>query len=374
MISSHQPSADSQRPAANSRQPFKTCAFLKPLALVYEAVTFARNSRYDKGAASSFRADFPVISIGNITAGGTGKTPHTEYLTRLLSGRYRIAVLSRGYGRRTKGYIEVSVGANALQVGDEPLQMSRKFPDVTFAVCENRAEGLQRLTHSTHPDAVILDDAFQHRAVTPSLNILLINWNRNIMDDMVLPAGLLRESASGRRRADIIIISKCPDNLSPGQMDIERKRLQCSDSQKVFFSTMEYDGLVPFDASSPARSLNSITDRSSVIVATGIASPGPIIRELSKRTADITPLTFSDHHSFNDRDIARIGRAVNEARLSDKIVITTEKDAARLQDMHISPELRRLIYILPVRVRLIDGQSDFDNIIINHIENFKKDR
>ena len=362
------------QPSANSRQPFKTCAFLKPLALVYEAITSARNSRYDKGAASSFRADFPVISIGNITAGGTGKTPHTEYLARLLSGRYRIAVLSRGYGRRTKGYIEVTTRSSAAQTGDEPLQMSRKFPDVTFAVCEKRAEGLQRLAHSASPDAVILDDAFQHRAVTPSLNILLVNWNRNIMDDMVLPAGLLRESASGRRRADIIIISKCPDNLSPGQMDIERKRLQCSDSQKVFFSTMEYDGLVPFDASSPARSLNSITDRSSVIVATGIASPGPIIRELSKCTADITPLTFSDHHSFNDRDIARIGRAVSEARLSDKIVITTEKDAARLQDMRISPELRRLIYILPVRVRLIDGQSDFDNIIINHIENFKKDR
>lgn len=363
-----------QQTTANSQRSFRTCAFLKPLAFVYEAITSARNSRYDKGAVPSFRADFPVISIGNITTGGTGKTPHTEYLTRLLSGRYKIAVLSRGYGRRTKGYIEVSTRSSAVQTGDEPLQMSRKFPYVTFAVCEKRAEGLQRLTQSVNPDAVILDDAFQHRAVTPSLNILLINWNRNILDDMVLPAGLLRESANGRRRADIIIISKCPDNLSPEQMDIERERLQCHDSQKVFFSTMKYDGLIPFDACSPARSLNSITDRSSVIVATGIASPEPIIRELSKHTADIAPLTFSDHHNFSDRDIARIGRAVRGACHSDKIVITTEKDAVRLQDMCISPDLRRLIYILPVRVRMIDAQSDFENIIINHIENFKKSR
>ncbi len=374
MISSLQPAASSQQPTASSQQPFRTCAFLKPLALVYLAITSARNRRYDKGAVSSFRADFPVISIGNITAGGTGKTPHTEYLTRLLSDRYRIAVLSRGYGRRTKGYIEVSARANALQVGDEPLQMSRKFPDTTFAVCEKRAEGLQRLRQSVCPDAVILDDAFQHRAVTPSLNILLVNWNRNIMDDMVLPAGLLRESANGRRRADIIIISKCPDNLSSDQMDTERRRLQCSDRQRVFFSRMEYDELIPFDGSSPARALNSITDRTSVIVATGIASPGAIIRELSRHAKDITPLTFSDHHNFRDRDITRIDKAVSEARHNDKIVITTEKDAARLQDMRISQELRRLIYILPVRVRLIDGQSDFDNIIINHIENFKRSR
>ena len=197
---------------------FKINDILRPLGWLYDLTTGIRNKMYDRGLLKSTSFSVPVISIGNITVGGTGKTPHTEYIAALIKDHFRTAILSRGYGRRTRGYILAESTATSLTIGDEPLQMHRRFPDIDLAVCENRAFGIERLIRDRDSHVILLDDAFQHRGVTPSLNILLVNYNRNILDDAMLPAGRLRENAAGRKRAHIIIVTKCPRNLSSDSM------------------------------------------------------------------------------------------------------------------------------------------------------------
>ena len=350
---------------------FRTFPCLRPFGWLYGFVTSLRNRLYDRGIFSSYTAGTPVISIGNITAGGTGKTPHTEYLVNLLRERYRVAVLSRGYGRRTRGYIQITETSTAAEVGDEPLQMSRKFSDVTFAVCEKRAEGIQRLCGTAAPDVIILDDAFQHRAVTPSLNILLINWNRDILKDRMIPEGLLRESADGRGRADIIVVTKYPEEGGT-QNAAYRNELALSDNQELYFSRYEYPDLLPYEPDGKPRALESVGSGTSVLLATGIASPGLIKEELERHKASVSSLRFADHHNFSINDIRSIEAAAARLTGSDRIAVITEKDAARLQNAAISPELRKILYILPVKVRILGDSAAFDKRITEHIEEFRK--
>lgn len=349
---------------------FRTYKWLRPAAAIYGAVTNLRNAMYDHGLLSCYKAPFPVICVGNITAGGTGKTPQSEYLLRLLQNRYKTALLSRGYGRDTKGYILSTDNSTPDMTGDEPYQMSRKFQSADVAVCEDRAKGLKELESSCHPDVVILDDAFQHRAVTPSLSILLINWNRDIHADMLIPAGLLRESVANKKRADIIIVTKCPDGITESQMAEFRARITPTMHQKVFFTKIKYGDLIPWNGAQAPRAISSITLSSSVVLATGIASPGPVVKMLQAKGCGVTNIAFPDHHRFTDNDMERISTAYDTAGGNDRMVIVTEKDSVKMRNLNIRQDIADNMHIIPIETEFITGKDEFDDIIINHIENF----
>ena len=322
---------------------------------------------YDCGMCKSYRSGIPVISIGNITVGGTGKTPHTEFIASLLMQKYRIAVLSRGYGRKTKGFILSDTHSDSTIIGDEPLQIKHRFPDMDVAVSEDRATGIKQLIETRSPQAIILDDAFQHRKVTPSLNILLVNWHRNILDDAMLPAGRLRESARGRRRAHMIIVTKCPDNLSATDMDAMAERLRTSPEQQVYFTTLTYER--PYLLDNPEQTLSQ--PHIPVLAVTGIASPDLFVAELERQGHDVTLTDYPDHHRFSSQDITQITKKL-ERLGPDAVIVTTAKDAARLKDIRLDGQLRKKIYVLPVAVRFICDSDKFINAVTEHVDTFAK--
>ena len=345
---------------------FRIYDILRPLGWLYGAAAAMRNLRYDSGRASSAVYPVPVISVGNITAGGTGKTPHTEYLTDLLRHRMTTAILSRGFGRSTKGYILADESATSRTIGDEPMQMHRRFPDVRLAVCEKRAQGIEQLISTCNPQVILLDDAYQHRAVKPSLNILLVNYNRNILFDAMLPAGRLRESAAERKRADIIIVTKCPQDLSAAQMDELASALAVKPGQQVFFTAIEYGTLYPMTGAAATPAPNS-----PVLAVTGIAGPEPLVTQLRKEHNSVTLQAYPDHHRYSARNIRSITSAISQLG-PDAIAVTTEKDSARLLDMQLPSELSSRLYIMPVKPLFLRDQELFDNTILNHIESFKQ--
>ncbi len=345
------------------KRQFKTYPLLTPLSFLYRLTMAVRNFCYDKGVLPERSFDFPVISIGNITVGGTGKTPHVQYLIDLLGVDRNTAVLSRGYGRNTRGFLLASKDTDALEIGDEPLQISHLYPKVTVAVDEDRVHGI-RLLSERGIDTVILDDAFQHRNVKPSLNILLVDWNRNILDDMVMPAGHLRESASGRRRADIIIFTKCPAGLEKSVMDRAAERIAARRDQKVFFSTFKYESLRAMKKGS------EVAVNPPILVMAGIARPQPMADYMKTFSNQVELLHFPDHHSFSRSDIEKISARVKSLG-PDAIIVTTEKDEARLKGMDLPEHLKKRIFILPVKVALIREQKLFDSIILEHVESFK---
>lgn len=344
---------------------FKTYGILKPLSWLYSGVTGMRNLLFDRGCCKSASFDIPVMCVGNITVGGTGKTPHTEYLVSLIKDSVRTAVLSRGYGRATSGYLLADSTSDSRSVGDEPFQIHSRFPDICVAVCEDRAEGVRRLLSETDTQAVILDDAFQHRRISPSLNILLTDWNRLLTDDCVMPAGRLRESAKGRRRADIIIVTKCPDSITSDDMDCLSSKLAVKPGQKVFFSTFSYGQPYSFTDGSPLES------DAGILAVTGIAQPMPLVRKIESDGRKVKLLAFPDHHDYSARDIGKIQSEL-DAMGPDTVIMTTQKDAARLRSMELPAGLASRIFIMPVSVRFIKGGQEFDNLIINHLESFKQ--
>ena len=345
---------------------FRIYNVLRPLGWLYGLVSYIRNRFYDKGIIKSTAFPVPVIGIGNITVGGTGKTPHTEYLAALIKERFRTAVLSRGYGRCTKGYILADGSSTSRIIGDEPLQIRNRFPDIDVAVCEDRVHGINSLLESRRPQVIILDDAYQHRKVIPSLNILLVNYNRFLLDDAMLPAGRLREGAGNRRRAHMIIVTKCPGDLTQDAMDEITSRLAVSAKQQVFFTTLEYGDIYPLDGKTTVPAADC-----PVLAVTGIADPAPLEAQLRKSHSEVQMLSFPDHHAFSKRDISKIENRL--ASMPDgTAIITTAKDAARLQDAQISEDLKEKIFILPVKPSFINGSEAFDSAILNHIESFHK--
>ena len=344
---------------------FKINNALRPLGWLYGLVTGIRNFLYDKGVRKSRAFDLPVISIGNITVGGTGKTPHAEYTATLLKDRYKTAVLSRGYGRHTKGFFMSDAHSDSGLIGDEPLQIKRRFPDLEVAVCSDRAEGIRRLIEMCAPQVIILDDAFQHRRIKPSLNILLVNWHRNILDDAMLPAGYLRESVRGRRRADIIIVTKCPDNLDKKSMADLTQRLKVRPEQQVFFTTPQYNKPYLIDDAGQPIDL----PKAPLLAVTGIASPALMQAELERQGHDVTLMAYPDHYRFTKQDITNITDRL-EGMGPDAVIVTTAKDAARLQDLNLADELRARIYILPVGVRFLRDADKFEKAVIQHVESY----
>lgn len=349
----------------------------KTLLFPYWLTLAIRNKLYDKGIFKSEKFDIPVISVGNISVGGTGKTPHTEMLVSLLKNSYRVAVISRGYKRKSKGYHEVKVTDDFSQCGDEPLQIKRKFPDVVVAVCKDRAQAIRKVKEEFGVNLVILDDAFQYRKITPSCNILLINYNRTIAGDNLLPVGRLRDQASQTKRADVVIITKCPDfgefdgnqNEEMGleavsaQEKVWRKSLKLRDWQPVFFSTAEYCQAVPvFPGECNVRYLYS----KFAVAFTGIADDSLFRSQLVATHQIGEILKFPDHKNFSRSDVRKIEAMAQ--RQQEAAVITTEKDSMRLKtNKYISSGLKERLFALPVGCRIITQakREEFLKIITN---------
>ena len=343
--------------------------WLLPLSWLYGLGVKFRNMLFEIGILRSESFDVPVISVGNITVGGTGKTPHVEYLIELLKDKAKVAVLSRGYKRRTRGFVIADDNATAKTIGDEPLQMKRKYgDDITVAVDRKRCHGIRQLTSDEDGiDVILLDDAFQHRYVQPGVNILLVDYHRLIIYDKLLPAGRLREPLSGKNRADIVIVTKCPHDLKPMEFRVITKAMNLYPFQRLFFTCLEYRNITPVFGSGE-QSLDSIGKDCHILLLTGIASPQQMIEDLSPRCPHITPLTFGDHHTFTSSDVARINNEF-AALPHPKMIITTEKDATRLIAVEgLSEEVRGAMFALPVKIRFMLGQEEsFNEKIIGYV-------
>ena len=324
---------------------------LFPFAVVYGFIMNIRNFLFDKGVLKSYSFDIPIIAVGNLSVGGTGKTPQIEYLIRLLSPMHSVATLSRGYKRKSKGFILADVNSDVESLGDEPYQMHLKFPMVKVAVDVNRKNGIEKLLSITDkPDVILLDDAFQHRKVKAGFYILLTTYNGLFCDDFMLPTGNLREYRSGAKRADVIIITKCPIGISQTEQIAIKAKI--GTSIPVYFSSIEYENKVyNADESIPA---NEIKDQDKLLL-TGIAKPNPFFAYLQGQN-DVK-LAYSDHHHYNENDIKIIKEKAN-----NKLIITTEKDYVRLKNY----QLKSLFY-LPIKSSFISDGNNFDKTILDYV-------
>lgn len=359
--------------------------WLMPLAWLYGAGVWLRNRAFDWGWFRSEAFDVPVVCVGNLAVGGTGKTPHIEYLVRLLQRRgFEVATLSRGYRRKTRGYLLADGASDARQIGDEPCQMKRKFPKLRVAVDEDRRHGIGQLLKLDHPpvDAVLLDDAYQHRYVRAGLNLLLTDCHRLFCDDALLPAGRLREPASGKMRAQVVVVTKCPPDLSREEADAIGLRLKLDASQQLYFSTLRYGTLTPLFPETQALTSDrpaDIADFDHILLVTGIAVPAPLVAEIarSKRpTARLEVLSFADHHDFDAADVARIARCFSQLGPGRRAMITTEKDGVRLTGLTaLDPSLKTAAYVLPVEIAILfDRQQQFEQNIIDYVSKYPRNR
>ena len=344
--------------------------WLLPFSWCYGLAVGIRNQFFDMGILKSRAFNTPIISIGNITVGGSGKTPHVEYIIKQLHDKMKVAVLSRGYKRKTKGFVLATKESTAADIGDEPCQMKKKYADIHVAVDANRCRGIDLLTENEQTkdtDVILLDDAYQHRYVKPGVNILLIDYHRLIIYDKLLPAGRLREPKTGKNRADIVIITKCPEEMKPVEFRVLTKALELFPYQKLYFTKLKYHNLKPL-YSGVDKPLSSITKDTNIILLTGIASPKQMILDLTPLSNHITPLTFADHHPFRKKDIMRINEVFANTP-EPKIIITTEKDNARLFGIQgLADDVRKNIYMLPIEIEFLLGQQeDFNERIIGYV-------
>ena len=344
--------------------------WLMPFSWLYGIGVRLRNQLFDIGMLKSRSFDVPVISVGNITVGGSGKTPHVEYLVKLLKDKTKVAVLSRGYKRKSKGFVLAKKDTPMSEIGDEPFQIKKKFPEIYVAVDKDRCHGIDKLTDNSVAkdiDVILLDDAYQHRYVKPGINILLVDYHRLIIYDKLLPAGRLREPKEGKGRADIVIVTKCPQDMKPMEFRVLIKAMNLRPYQKLYFTTLKYGILKPLYCGEE-MALDSLTKQHNVLLLTGIASPNQMILDLKPYTENILPMTFSDHHQFTQKDIRRMNEQFAEMS-EPKLIITTEKDATRLFGMEgLSDEVRHNIFALPVEVQfMLDQQDMFNQKIIDYV-------
>jgi tetraacyldisaccharide 4'-kinase len=374
---------------------------LFPFSLLYGLVVITRNWFYDAGFFKSYKFAKPVISIGNLDVGGTGKSPMTEYLIRLLKDSYKLATLSRGYGRKTKGYLvaegkesqesrvknqdetssthhsplttdhtpftTATATATATNFGDEPAQFKTKFPDITVAVCEKRVEGIRKLLPDH--DLILMDDAYQHRAVEPGLSILLFDCNRINEPHLLLPAGNLREPFSGRWRAKILIVTKCPEQLSMDEQSALAQKIQPLPYQHLFFTAVEYQHLQDLEGG-PADLM--IDKDTTVFLLTGIANAKPLVQHLVGCSGQVIHHNYPDHHPFTLKNIAKLAAEFNDCTSQKKIIIITEKDARRLEQSWFKsalPAVDRLpVFVIPISIEFLnDGARQFNKLIIDYV-------
>lgn len=334
---------------------------LFPFAILYDIITRLRNFLFNINFLKSTSFSFPVIVVGNLSVGGTGKTPQIEYLIRLLKDSFDTAVLSRGYKRKSKGFLLLNENHTVDDSGDEPMQYFKKFANISVAVDANRVEGIQKLKDLKNPDVVLLDDAFQHRKVKGSLNILLTKYDELFINDYLLPTGNLRESRVEANRADVIIVTKCPENLDETTQKRLSKKLN-KFTKNIFFSKIAYaDNLV----GEQSITLSDLKDYE-VLLVTGIANPKPLISFLNSKGILFKHMGFPDHHHFTNQDISNISKTFKSLKSARKLLLTTEKDSTRLQT-----EMRD-IYYLPIKTQFLDSNQakKFNNLIIRHVKEF----
>jgi len=346
---------------------------LYPVSIIYRIVVNIRNTLFDLKILKSKEFDIPVISVGNITVGGTGKTPVTEYLVNLLRHKFNVAVLSRGYKRKTKGFYIADETSSVETIGDEPLQIKLKFPDIAVAVSEKRVKGIQKLLDSgLNIELVILDDAFQHRYVKPGLSILLVDFTQPFLKDYYLPYGRLRESPYERDRAEIIIVTKAPENIKPIDMRIMASDLTLKPYQTLYFSQIKYKGLMPvFENQLFSIDQDTIKRNNySLLLVTGIGNPKPIEDYCNKLCEDIHFLRFPDHHKYDDKDLKKIIKSFDSIDNNNKIIITTEKDALRIKNISSTKkEHKELFFYYPIEMKILnEEQTELNKRILSFVK------
>jgi tetraacyldisaccharide 4'-kinase len=327
---------------------------LFPFAILYGFITSIRNFLFDMGILKSYSFDLPVIAVGNLSVGGTGKTPQIEYLIRLLSNKYKVATLSRGYKRQSEGFVLANSTSDAVQLGDEPFQFYQKFATIQVAVDADRKNGIEQLlSNSNAPEVVLLDDAFQHRKVKAGFYIMLTSYGDLYCNDFMLPTGNLRESRNGVQRANVVIVTKCPSDLSIVEQNKIKKQLHLSANQSLFFTFIDYDDVVYSE-----KGTLKVAEIKSVekILLAGIAKPESFFAHLKQENDEC--LTFPDHHHFSESELLEIKK-----KAKGKIIVTTEKDYVRLKGSVLSEQL----YFLPIKSSFLSDADDFDKNILNYV-------
>jgi tetraacyldisaccharide 4'-kinase len=345
-----------------------------PISLLYGLAVVIRNKLFDFGFIPQTEMnDIALIGVGNLTVGGTGKTPHVEYLVRLLHPRYKVGTLSRGYGRKTRGFRIVTKDATTLQIGDEPKQFRHRFPDeIPVAVDAKRVHGVKKLlANFSALQVVILDDVFQHRRIKPGLQIMLTDYGRLFYKDHLLPTGLLREPKSGASRADIIVVTKTPDFFSPLERKRIMKEIKPQPYQKIYFSKIVYGEFIPFSDNLAEIVTKEIcfSQKYSVVLLTGIANSHSLEYFLKDKVKELVPFRFRDHHEFMPADLLRLQEIFQNTKGEKKIVLTTEKDAMRLQKPGLLEYLGELpVYYVPIEVAFQDQDAaDFNQQINDYV-------
>ena len=362
----------------NRRDTRLSTVLLLPFSLLYGMAVSIRNLMFDYGILHSSEFNMPVISVGNITVGGTGKTPHIEYLVRLLRKDYRVATLSRGYRRRSRGFRMADISSTVEQVGDEPLQMKRKFSDLTVAVDRRRVNGISRLMREIPDlDVVLLDDAYQHRRVKPGLSILLIDYNRPLSQDRLLPAGRLREHAFEKKRANIILVTKCPDRLKPIERRLVVKELKLYPFQHLFFTRLVYDQprpVFPEAAGDPPDHEQFRLLKPKLLMVAGIANPRLFKKYLRSISTKIEEMHYPDHYYYGEKDILAISNRFTEMEGDEKYCFTTEKDAMRLQKFdNMREDIKARMYYVPLEIDFLNEDTgNFNQHILNYVRNNRR--
>lgn len=357
----------------NNRKPIKINKWLIPFSWFYGSAVSIRNKFFKWGIYKRKEYPIPIICVGNISVGGTGKTPHTEYFINLLKEKYKVAVLSRGYKRKTDGFILSTMESTAKEIGDEPYQIKQKFGDqIIVAVDKNRCNGIEELLALKNPpQVIIMDDGFQHRYVKPSYTIILSDYNRPIYEDKLLPAGRLREPARYLRQANDIIVTKCPESLLPLEYRLIGHDFNPFAFQGLYFTTFKYKELAPLFPREDSKNLKlRELKNKSVLLVTAIASSKPLKEKLSENSSHLSTMQFADHYTFEKKDLKAIMSKFNKIDSDNKIIVVTEKDAGKLRSIKdFEDDLKPYFYYLPIEVSFLqkEHQEELNHKILEHV-------
>jgi tetraacyldisaccharide 4'-kinase len=342
---------------------------LYPFMVIYRVLVLIRNLMFDLKIKKEHEFDIPIISVGNITVGGTGKTPHAEYILALLKKKFHVAYLSRGYKRKSRGYILSDAQSTLKDIGDEPLQIKLKFPELPVAVCEKRVKGIHRLMKEPglNIDAIVLDDAFQHRSVKPNINILLVDYNNPISEDSMLPMGRLREPETAKYRANVIIYTKCPSSLPPIEQRIIKKNLNIRPYQDLYFTTIVYGEITPVVKG--LKLFENDLSKYTILLVTGIANPQPLVDHITPKVGHIEHRKYSDHYNYTEKDLYEVYNQFSKIEANDKLILTTEKDMVRFISAQKKPDhLLENLYYIPIEIQFLDkSQELFNKKILNYV-------
>ncbi len=346
---------------------------LLPISVLYGLIIRIRNYCFDKGILYSKEYSLPIISIGNITVGGTGKTPLTELLIGNLISGYRLALISRGYKRKTKGVIISDKNSTVTDIGDEPFQIKSKFPELLVTVAEKRVAGIdQMLDLENKPEVILMDDAYQHRYVKPGFSILVADYNRPLWKDFMLPAGELREPVNGKKRANIVLVNKCPKNISILEQTNIIKKLNLNTDQSVYFSTIGYQNCISLFCKNKVLTETDLCNFE-VLLVTGIANPKPLLEYVRSKTNKVELIQFADHYQFKEVDLQKIINHFNNLNGNKKIILTTEKDSVRFKEI-LNPEdqISKAIWYIPIEINILNNQQkEFLGKIVNYVKQNK---